>query len=113
MAKSPDGVASDRSPPAGRGSATESDDEQRGNRGVPKRGGRSEGRHPADYRDFFKRTFGPVVGTYASLAEEPERVAALDRDFLQFATSANSGPAGGPAEYRYEYLLVVTRKSAT
>jgi len=59
------------------------------------------------YREFFKQTFGPVVGIYASLAEEPERASALDRDLLEFATRANSGPPGGPAEYRYEYLLVV------
>jgi hypothetical protein len=53
-----------------------------------------------------------VVATYASLAEEPERAAALDRDFLDFATRADSGPPEGPAEYRYEYLLVVARRSA-
>ena len=67
---------------------------------------------PRDYRELFKQTFGPVVATYASLAEEPERTAALDRDFLEFATRANSGPPGGPAEYRYEYLLVVARRRA-
>src|ERR671925_1095244 len=62
---------------------------------------------PHGYRELFKRTFGPVVGIYASLADEPERSAALDRDFLEFARRANSGPPEGPAEYRYEYLLVV------
>lgn len=67
---------------------------------------------PRDYRELFKQTFGPVVATYASLAEDPERTAALDRDFLEFATRANSGPPGGPAEYRYEYLLIVARRSA-
>jgi ubiquinone/menaquinone biosynthesis C-methylase UbiE len=65
---------------------------------------------PRDYREFFKQTFGPVVGTYASLAEESERTAALDQDFLEFATRANSGAPEGPAEYQYEYLLVVARK---
>ncbi len=67
---------------------------------------------PRDYRELFKQTFGPVVGIYASLAEEPERAAALDRDFLEFATRANSGPPEGPAEYRYEYLLVVAGRRA-
>ena len=67
---------------------------------------------PLDYRELFKQTFGPVVATYASLVEEPERAAALDRDFLEFATRANSGPPGGPAEYRYEYLLVLARRRA-
>jgi ubiquinone/menaquinone biosynthesis C-methylase UbiE len=65
---------------------------------------------PRDYRELFKEAFGPVVAIYASLAEEPERAAALDRDFLEFATRANSGPPAGPAGYRYEYLLVVARR---
>lgn len=38
------------------------------------------------------------------------RAAALDRDLLEFAIRANSGPRGGPAEYRYEYLLMVARR---
>jgi ubiquinone/menaquinone biosynthesis C-methylase UbiE len=65
---------------------------------------------PRGYRELFKQTFGPVVAIYASLAAEPERAAALDRDLLEFATRANSGPPEGPAEYRYEYLLVVARR---
>jgi ubiquinone/menaquinone biosynthesis C-methylase UbiE len=66
---------------------------------------------PRDYRDFFKQTFGPAVAIYASLAAQPESVAALDREFLDFTARANTGAAGGPAEYRYEYLLVVARKA--
>ena len=65
---------------------------------------------PAAYCDFFKQTFGPVVGLYASLADRPDKLEALDRDFLEFATRANQGPPGRPAEYGYEYLLVVARK---
>jgi ubiquinone/menaquinone biosynthesis C-methylase UbiE len=67
-------------------------------------------RSPGDaaaYCEFFKTTFGPVIGLYASLADQPERLAALDRDFLEFAARADEGPPGGPAEYAYEYLLVV------
>jgi ubiquinone/menaquinone biosynthesis C-methylase UbiE len=67
---------------------------------------------PHAYLELFKQTFGPVVGLYATLARESERGAALDRDFLEFATRANSGPPQGPAEYRYEYLLVVARRRA-
>jgi ubiquinone/menaquinone biosynthesis C-methylase UbiE len=62
---------------------------------------------PQKYRDFFKETFGPVVALYQGL--EPERRAALDRDFTEFATRANSGRLDA-AEYVYEYLLVVARK---
>jgi ubiquinone/menaquinone biosynthesis C-methylase UbiE len=65
---------------------------------------------PDDYLELFKRTFGPVIAIYAALADEPERVAALDREFLEFATRSNRGTPGGPAEYQYEYLLVVAAK---
>ena len=68
---------------------------------------------PEAYVELFKRTFGPVVATYESLVDDPERTAALDRDFLEFATRANAGSDGGPAEYPYEYLLVIARRRAT
>ncbi len=67
---------------------------------------------PLAYRELFKQTFGPVVATYASLAQDPARAEALDRDFLEFATRADSGPPAGPAEYSYEYLLVIARRRA-
>jgi ubiquinone/menaquinone biosynthesis C-methylase UbiE len=65
---------------------------------------------PGAYRAFFKETFGPAVATYASLADQPERMAALDREFLDYATRSSRGEPDGPAEYPYEYLLVVARK---
>ena len=64
---------------------------------------------PHAYRELYKATFGPVIAAYAALDGEPERHAALDRDFLEFATSANRGAPGGPAEYPYEYLRVLAR----
>jgi ubiquinone/menaquinone biosynthesis C-methylase UbiE len=67
---------------------------------------------PRDYRELFKQSFGPVVGLYESLAADPQRTSALDEAFLAFATRANSGPPDGPAEYRYEYLLVVARPAS-
>ncbi|MBA3402856.1 MAG: class I SAM-dependent methyltransferase [Actinobacteria bacterium] len=68
-------------------------------------------RTPRDYLEMFKETFGPVIALYESVADDAERRAALGRDFLQFATRANSGAQDGPAEYHYEYLLVVARKA--
>lgn len=65
---------------------------------------------PRAYCDLFERTFGPVVGLRGLLAEDPERAAELDRELLEFARRASSGPPEGPAEYRYAYLLVVARK---
>jgi hypothetical protein len=65
---------------------------------------------PRDYVEFFKETFGPVVALYAYLADQPERAAALDREFMEFATRENRGAPRGPVEYHYEYLLVIARK---
>ena len=65
---------------------------------------------PPDYVELFTQSFGPAVAIRGALQEEPERAAAFDRDFLDFADRANTGAAAGPAEYRYEYLLVIARE---
>jgi SAM-dependent methyltransferase len=65
---------------------------------------------PRGYFELFKQTFGPVVALRASLAAEPERRAAFDADLLNFAVRANHGPPDGPAEYPYDYLLIVARR---
>jgi ubiquinone/menaquinone biosynthesis C-methylase UbiE len=66
---------------------------------------------PREYVALFKTTFGPVIGLYSLLADQPERAARLDADLVEFATRENRGAPDGPAEYRYEYLLVVGRKA--
>ena len=33
---------------------------------------------PEDFRDFFKRTYGPTIVTYRGIADDPDKVAALD-----------------------------------
>jgi hypothetical protein len=50
-----------------------------------------------------------MVAIYASLADRPERAARLDDQFVEFATRATRGAAGGPVEIPYEYLLVIAR----
>ncbi len=65
---------------------------------------------PREYVELFDETFGPVIAMRAFLAGQPERAAALDRESLEFAERMNRGAPGGPAEYPYEYLLVVARK---
>jgi ubiquinone/menaquinone biosynthesis C-methylase UbiE len=67
---------------------------------------------PVEYRELFKETFGPLIAIEASLAGQPERADALDRDFLDFAKRSNRGAPDGTAEYHYGYLLVVARKRA-
>lgn len=67
-----------------------------------------ERRTSQDYVDFYKRTFGPVVAIYGSLAGNPESARALDREFLDLATRWNRGTPEA-AEYHYDYLLVVAQ----
>jgi 2-polyprenyl-6-hydroxyphenyl methylase/3-demethylubiquinone-9 3-methyltransferase len=67
---------------------------------------------PREYYELFRKTFGPVVAIYASLADQPKRTAELDQVFLDFVTRANRGTRGGPARYSYEYLLVIARKGS-
>jgi ubiquinone/menaquinone biosynthesis C-methylase UbiE len=64
---------------------------------------------PEAYCAFFEETFGPLVGIRGSLTADPERLAALDHEFRELATRRNVGPPAGPAEFPYEYLLVVGR----
>jgi ubiquinone/menaquinone biosynthesis C-methylase UbiE len=65
---------------------------------------------PRAYCDFFWETFGPAIAIRASLADRPGAVESLERAFLEFAERANIGAPGVPAEYRYEYLLVVATR---
>lgn len=66
---------------------------------------------PQAYCEFIKQTFGPVAAIFAGLqATDPDRAARLDREFLRFATEADTA-AGDGAEFPYDYLLVVARKA--
>jgi len=60
---------------------------------------------PRGYCQYYKETFGPAAAIYAALT--PQQAAALDRDFLSFATQNNTGPAGGPAELDFQYIRVI------
>lgn len=65
---------------------------------------------PRAYLDLYKQMFGPMVAIYASNADEPQRMAALDRDFLEFVRRSSRGAPDETVEIPYEYLLIVTRK---
>ena len=56
----------------------------------------------------YLRYFPPLVATLADL--DATRAAQLERDLVQFFAGLDTGPAGGPASYAYEYLLVRARK---
>jgi SAM-dependent methyltransferase len=65
---------------------------------------------PAEFCAYYKAHFGPTIAAYAGIAADPERVAALDRDFLEYARRRNRAPAGSPAVFGYDYVVVTARK---
>jgi hypothetical protein len=62
------------------------------------------------YQELFEQTFGPMVAIRASLADRPDRLASLDRDFSGFIARSNRGTPAGPVQIPYDYLLVIARK---
>jgi len=58
---------------------------------------------PAEFRDFFKSQYGPTVAAYRGIADQPDRVAALDDDLVALASRFDLG--GGAMEW--EYLMVL------
>ena len=58
---------------------------------------------PADFREYFKSHYGPTIAVYRSIADDPDRVAALDSRPGRAGRSAPGTAAG--ALMAWEYLL--------
>jgi hypothetical protein len=52
------------------------------------------------------RVHRPLIAIRGLLADDPKRLAALERELLDFAERSNTGSEEA-AEYEYGYLLVV------
>src|SRR4029079_19332587 len=46
---------------------------------------------PADFRDYFKCHYGPTIVVYRSIADDPEKVATLDRALEDLAERYDTG----------------------
>ncbi len=64
---------------------------------------------PVEFREYWKRNYGPTIAAYTFNADQPDRVEALDRDFLSFLTTWDRGGAGR-ASWEAEYLVVTACK---
>ena len=64
---------------------------------------------PEDFRDYFKRNYGPTIAVYKSLADQPERAKALDRELADLATRFGFG--GGATTMEWEYLLFTATRT--
>jgi ubiquinone/menaquinone biosynthesis C-methylase UbiE len=61
---------------------------------------------PEKFRDYFKAWYGPTVVAYRGIADDPDRVAALDRELAELATRQLTD--GG---MEWEYLLLTARRA--
>ncbi len=63
---------------------------------------------PEAWRDYWKTVYGPTIAVYRSIADDPERVAALDRDLTALAARFDGGT--GATVMDWEYLVVTARR---
>lgn len=61
---------------------------------------------PLEFREYWKRKYGPVIAAYRFNEDRPERVEELDRDLEQFLTAWNRSTEPGRTAYEAEYLLL-------
>lgn len=61
----------------------------------------------AEFRGFFKATYGPTIAAYRNVADDPERTASLDAEMA--ALAEKFGASTGSMEW--EYLLVVATRA--
>lgn len=65
---------------------------------------------PEEFRDFFKRYYGPTIATFRNIAEDPARVAALDRELAELARQHGYDDDGFVMDW--EYLLVTAKRAS-
>ena len=65
---------------------------------------------PLEFREYWKRNYGPTIAAYRFNEDRPERVEALDRDFLSFLTKWDQATEPGRTAYDAEYLLLIATK---
>ena len=63
---------------------------------------------PEAFRDYFKARYGPTIATYRGIADDPARVAALDRELADLSERHDRGE--GTTVMDWEYLLLTARK---
>ena len=59
-----------------------------------------------EFRDYFKAYYGPTISAYRNIADDPQRVAALDADIAALFERFKAGSGS----MKWEYLLVTARK---
>jgi SAM-dependent methyltransferase len=65
---------------------------------------------PTEFREYWKRNYGPTIAVYRFNEDQPDRVEQLDRDFLAFLIEWNQATEAGQTAYDAEYLLITATK---
>ncbi len=63
---------------------------------------------PEDFRDYFKANYGPTIAVYRAIADDPQRLAALDDELAGLARRHDQG--SGSTVLEWEYLLLTARR---
>jgi hypothetical protein len=61
----------------------------------------------AEFRDYFKATYGPTIAVYRNIEDDPDRVAALDAEIAQVGDSVLIASSS----MDWEYLLLTAVKA--
>ncbi len=61
-----------------------------------------------DLRDYFKERYGPTISVYQAIADDPDKVAALDRDLALLVERFRQGT--DTVVLDWEYLLLTCRR---
>ena len=64
---------------------------------------------PEAFRDYFKSNYGPTISAYRFIADDQDRVAALDHDLAELGRRFDVGTDSFVLDW--EYLLFTARKS--
>ncbi len=65
---------------------------------------------PIEFREYWKRNYGPTIAVYRFNQDQPDRLAALDADLLTLLTDWNLADEPGRTGYDAEYLLTTATK---
>ncbi|MGP4021728.1 class I SAM-dependent methyltransferase [Actinomadura sp. 3N407] len=63
---------------------------------------------PEAFRDYFKARYGPTIAVYNHIADDPEKVAALDKALVDLVRRHDQGTSNATIDW--EYLLVTARR---
>ena len=64
---------------------------------------------PEAFRDYFKTNYGPTISAYRFIADDPDRVAALDHDLAELGQRFDVGTDSYVLDW--EYLIFIARQA--